>query len=368
MSFPAENRSPGRARAARHSGHTAVRSACRSTVPAAAVACIITASAWTSGPAVRAADVRIGIIGLDTSHATAFTKAFNAAEPEAALQGMRVLAAYPHGSADIESSTSRRDAITAQVAAQGVEIVESIAEVLKRADGVLLETNDGRPHLAQIRPVIAARKPVFVDKPVGGSLAEVIAIYALAERAGVPIFSRSALRFGAEPQAVRAGAIGPVRGCDTHGPCAFEPTQPDFFWYGIHGIEMLVTCMGPGCAEVTRVGATDADVVVGRWADGRLGTFRGLRPLKPFGGIAFGTPEVRVLGDNPGYAPLVREIATFFRTGTAPVPATETIEVYAIMEAAHESGRRGGVPVKVADVLAAARAEADGILAELPSP
>jgi hypothetical protein len=73
--------------------------------------------------------------------------------------------------------------------------------------------------------------------------------------------------------------------------------------------------------------------------------------------------EVRSLGDNPGYGPLAREIAAFFRTGKPPVPAAETIEIYAIMEAAHESGRRGGMPVKVADVLATARAEADRMLA-----
>ncbi|MFM7205060.1 MAG: Gfo/Idh/MocA family protein [Planctomycetaceae bacterium] len=310
------------------------------------------------GPAV-AADLRIGIIGLDTSHATAFTKTFNQADPGEAVRGMRVTAASPQGSPDIVSSTSRRDAITAQVAAQGVAIVDSIETLLGQVDAVLLETNDGRPHLAQIRPVIAAGKPVFVDKPVGGSLAEVLAIYALAERGRVPIFSSSALRWGAEPQAVRAGAIGRVRGCDTFGPCTLEATHPDLFWYGIHGVEMLVTCMGTGCAEVTRAAAADGDVVVGRWADGRLGTFRGMRPLKPFGGVAFGEQEVRLLGDNPGYGPLVREIATFFRTGTPPVAAAETIEIYAIMEAAHESSRRGGVPVKVADVLATARIEAD---------
>ena len=311
----------------------------------------------------RAADLRIGIIGLDTSHAAAFTKAFNAAEPAEPLRGMRVVVAHPMGSPDIESSTSRREAITAQVAAQGVAIVDSIDAVLDRADCVLLETNDGRPHLAQIRPVIAAGKPVFVDKPVGGSLAEVVAIYELAERARVPIFSSSALRWGEAPQAVRAGAIGHVRGCDTFGPCTLEATHPDLFWYGIHGVEMLVTCMGPGCVEVTRVGTADADVIVGRWADGRLGTFRGMRPLKPFGGVAFGTKEVRPLGDNPGYGPLVHGIAAFFRTGTPPVDAAETIEIYTIMEAAHESGRRGGGPVKVADVLAAARIAADGMLA-----
>jgi hypothetical protein len=315
----------------------------------------------------RAADLRIGIIGLDTSHATAFTKAFNAAEPAEPLRGMRVVVAHPMGSPDIESSTSRREAITAQVAAQGVAIVDSIDAVVAQADCVLLETNDGRPHLAQIRPVLAAGKPVFVDKPIGGSLAEVVAIYELAERTGVPIFSSSALRWGEALQAVRAGAIGGVRGCDSYGPCTLEATHPDLFWYGIHGVEMLVTCLGPGCVEVTRVGTSDADLIVGRWADGRLGSFRGMRPLKPFGGVAFGEKEVWPLGDNPGYGPLVHQIAAFFRTGTPPVPAAETIEIYAIMEAAHESGRRGGEPMKVADVLAAARREAAGLVEPRPA-
>lgn len=322
---------------------------------------IAVAAALATG-LILAGDLRIGIIGLDTSHATAFTKAFNAAKPAEPLRGMRVVAAHPVGSPDIESSTSRREAITGQVAAQGVAIVDSIDAVLDRADCVLLETNDGRPHLAQIRPVIAAGKPVFVDKPVGGSLAEVVAIYELAERAGVPIFSSSALRWGEGPQAVRAGAIGGVRGCDTFGPCTLEPTHPDLFWYGIHGVEMLVTCLGRGCVEVTRVGTDHADVIVGRWADGRLGTFRGMRPLKPFGGVAFGEKDIRTLGDNPGYGPLVHEIAAFFRTGKPPVDAAETIEIYAIMEAAHESGRRGGVPVKVAEVLAAARRDAERLV------
>lgn len=327
---------------------------------------IFVASTRSPGADVTApgVELKIGIIGLDTSHAVAFTKTFNAAEPVAEVRGMRVVAAFPMGSPDIESSTSRRAGITAEVERQGVEIVDSIDALLPKVDAVLLETNDGRPHLAQVRPVLAARKPVFVDKPVAGSLAEVIAVYGLAERAGVPLFSSSALRWGAEPQAVRAGAIGAVRGCDTYGPCALEATHPDLFWYGIHGIEMLVTCLGTGCTEVTRVAAPDADVVVGRWADGRLGTFRGMRPLKVFGGTAFGEREVRALGGNPGYEPLVRQIGTFFRTGRAPVTAAETIEIYAIMEAAHESSRRGGGPVKVADVLAAARADAERILAQ----
>src|SRR5437660_554110 len=127
--------------------------------------------------AAAAEPIRVGIIGLDTSHAPAFTKALN--DPNAApdVAGVRVVAAYPRGSPDIASSVRRVPQYTADLQKLGVEIVGSIDELLPRVDAVLLETNDGRPHAEQVLPVLRAGKPVFVDKPVAGSLVDVVRIY-----------------------------------------------------------------------------------------------------------------------------------------------------------------------------------------------
>jgi predicted dehydrogenase len=315
-----------------------------------------------TGPMQAGEPFRLGIIGLDTSHAVAFTKVFNAdtapAEPAERdlLDGFRVVAATPLGSLDIVSSTSRREKITADVAALGVEIVDSIEELLPLVDGVLLETNDGRPHLAQSRQVIEAGKPLFVDKPVAASLSDVLTIYRLAEEAGVPIFSSSTLRFSPPAVAVRAGRVGPVLGCDAASPCALEPTHPDLFWYGIHGVETLFTCMGTGCEAVRRTTTPTTDLVVGRWSGDRLGSFRGMRDGKQaYGGHAYGRDGTAELGGPAGYRPLVLEIARFFRSGQPPVTPAETIEIYAFMEAAHESSRRGGAEVRLDEVLEHAR-------------
>lgn len=303
--------------------------------------------------------VRVGIIGLDTSHSTAFTQLLNAPEPAPELAGFRVVAAYPYGSRTIESSTSRIPEYTETVRKLGVEVVGSIDELLKRVDVVLLETNDGRPHLEQALQVIRAGKPVFVDKPVAGSLADAIAIYDAARRARVPVFSASSLRYAAGAQAVRGGAIGRVLGADAFSPATIEPTHPDLFWYGIHGVELLFTAMGTGVEEVSRIHTDSTDVVVGRWRDGRLGTFRGTRSGKhEYGGTAYGTGGNAQLGPYDGYRPLLLEIARFFRTGASPVDEAETLEIYAFMAAADESRRLGGRPVKVAEVMAKARAEA----------
>ncbi len=307
-----------------------------------------------------AAPLRLGVIGLDTSHSLAFTKAFNATPADPAMQNCRVVAAYPWGSKTIESSSSRIPGYTEEIKKLGVEIVDSIEELLERVDGVLLETNDGGPRRDQVMKVFASGKPVFMDKPVAASLADVVAIYDAAQKLGVPTFSSSSLRYAEGVQAVRGGEIGAVLGCDAHSPCSLDPTHPDLFWYGIHGVEMLFTCMGTGCESVSRTTSDSFDLAVGRWSDGRIGTFRGIRTgAAPYGGNAFGEKAVRSIGPSRGYQPLLIEIAKFFRTRQPPVSVEETLELYAFMEAADESKRQGGKPVSIAEVLDKARKAAD---------
>ena len=303
----------------------------------------------------NAKPLRLGIIGLDTSHAIAFTKLLNADDPSPELANCRVVVAYPQGSPDIESSVSRVPQYTADIQQLGVRIVDSIDALLKEVDGVLLETNDGRPHLAQLRPCLRAGKPVFIDKPIAGSLRDTIAIFEEADASGVPVFSSSSLRFMKSAQEVREGSIGKVTGCDAYSPCALEKTHPDLYWYGIHGVEILFTVMGPGCESVTRTSTKDFDVVVGKWKDGRIGTFRGLRSGKRgYGGTVYGIKGNATLGPYDGYRGLVVEIVKFFRTGQPPVDPKETVQIYAFMEAADESKRQNGIPVTIQEVMAKA--------------
>ncbi len=299
--------------------------------------------------------MRIGMIGLDTSHCLAFAELLNKQEPDPEVAGFRVVLVYPKGSPDIESSVSRVPDYTVKIKALGVEICDDLDTMIAQVDAVLLETNDGRPHLEQVVPVLKARKPVFIDKPIAGSLADAIAIFELAKHYDTPVFSSSSLRFSAAIQEIRGGSIGPVTGCDTYSPCSLEATHPDLFWYGIHGCEALFTVMGAGCESVVRTSTRDFEQVTGVWSDGRIGTFRGIRAGgSGYGGTAFGANGVASLGKFDGYRPLVVEIVKFYRTGKAPVSAEETIDLYAFMEAADESKRRGFVPVKLADVKATA--------------
>ena len=294
---------------------------------------------------------RVGIIGLDTSHATAFARSLNAENASPDLGGYKVVAAYPQGSRDIESSTRRLPGYIENVKNLGVEIVDTIPDLLNKVDVVLLETNDGRPHLEQVIPVLKAGKTVFIDKPIAGSLTDAIAIFQAARDYKVPVFSSSSLRYMTNiDDIMKNQSIGKVLGATTFSPCTLEPAHPDLFWYGIHGVEPLYTVMGVGCQTLTRVHTPDTDVVVGVWEGGRVGSFRGLRSGRPgYGGHVFGEKGIKTLGDYNGYDPLLKEIAKFFQTGISPVAEEETLEIFTFMEAADESKRRDGASVNLAE-------------------
>ncbi len=295
------------------------------------------------------ADFRLGVIGTDTSHVSAFTKLLNedAGQPDR-VAGARVVAAYKGGSADIEESSGRVDRYAEEVRSKwGVEIVPDIATLLAKVDGVLLLSIDGRVHLEQARPVIAAHKPLFIDKPLASTLEDARQIARLAREAGVAWFSSSSLRFGAIGASMK---FADVTGVSTWGPGPMEPHHYlDLSWYAVHPIEVLYTLMGPGCVSVSRTSGANAEVVVGVWKDGRVGTVRAIRPYSDYGAIVYRAKEV--VESHPkaaaatDYRPLVTEMVKFFQTGRPPVPNEETLEMFAFMDAAQRSKEQGGKSV-----------------------
>jgi hypothetical protein len=295
-----------------------------------------------------AADIRVGIIGADTSHATAFTKVLNdPANPEH-VRGARVVAAFKGGSPDLESSASRVEGYAKELAEKwNVEIVPDIASLCPKVDAILLESVDGRKHLPQFREAAKCGKPVFIDKPLASTYADAKEIARLAKQMGIPWWSSSSLRYADYVADLKKPGL---QGAISWGPGPFDKThQLDLSWYAVHPIEVLYTLMGTGCVEVTRIAGETEDVVVGKWKDGRLGTVRALRPYGEFGAVAFFAKEIRQSPPKPkfSYAALLREVVKFFETRQPPVENAETLEIFAFMDAAQRSKESGGKPAPI---------------------
>ena len=301
-------------------------------------------------------EIKIGIIGLDTSHSPAFAKTINDPARES-MKGFKVVSAYKHGSSTIKSSYERIPRYTKDFEDMGITIEKSIKALLRKVDVVMLETNDGTLHLEQAMEVFEAKKPVFIDKPVAATLRDTIKIYDLAEKNNIPLFSSSSLRYFENSEKIRKReGVGDVLGADTFGPMKLEPSHSDLYWYGIHGSEMLFTILGTGCQSVRRISMGESELVVGEWESGVMGNFRGhLSGSSGYGGILYGASGTMQTGKYGGYVPLVEEIIKFFKTGKSPVPASETLEIYAFMDAAMMSRKRNGAVVTIKEAMEEAR-------------
>lgn len=296
---------------------------------------------------LNAQPLRIGLIGLDTSHAPAFTRSLNDSTSAEYVPGGRVVCAFPGGSPDVEASRTRVEGYTRELKEKwNIEIVSDIPTLISKVDAVILNSVDGRVHLQQVRPVLQAHKPVFIDKPMAASVKEVKEIFRLADQYQTPCFSASSLRFlDGFYQTVQNKSLGAILGCEAFSPVSYEPHHPDLVWYGIHGIEMLFTALGPECVKIQRIQQADADVVIGVWQDGRVGIFRGLRNgAKDYGATLYGDKSIAhfELGKGSVYKNLLIQIIEFFRTGQSPVPREQTIAMFTFMEAADKSKKQSG--------------------------
>jgi hypothetical protein len=300
--------------------------------------------AWATKP------LRAGIIGTDTSHVPAFTRAFRE-HPEWKIT---VVAAYKGGSPDFPVSANRVEGFAKTIHDEyGVELVDSIEALLAKVDVVLLESVDGRPHLAQATPALKAGKRMFIDKPLAASLEDAKRIAHLARETGTPIFSSSSVRFHPDIPRVRDDkSIGRVTRVQANYQLNMVPFHPDLFYYGIHGVEALYAVMGRGCERLTRKVASDSDVTTCVWKDGRIGVYNALlkgdakQPVLVLTG-ATGTTSTGAPGNYDG---LVAEIAQFFHTGKPPVDIADTLEIFQFMTAAQISKEKGGAEVRLQDV------------------
>lgn len=292
--------------------------------------------------------LKIGIVGLDTSHVVAFTNLLNNPGHPFHIPGGQVVAAFPGCSIDFKPSYNRVDKFTATMREKfAVEIMEEPTAVAESCDAILLESVDGRVHLELFQALAPYGKPVFIDKPLAVSYAEAVKIAELAAKHHVPVMSSSALRYAESLQQARDDAtLGRLLGADTFGPAEFASVIPGYYWYGIHAIEMLYAILGRGCHTVSTRSNDEHDVIIGEWADGRTGTVRGNRT----GNQQFGALLHRAQGSvyvdasnlaKPYYASLLEQVMHMFLTGRPPLPFEETLEVIRFIEAANESRATG---------------------------
>lgn len=295
--------------------------------------------------------LRIGLVDFDTSHVVAFTQRLNHLEisPSEWVTGARVVAGCPGRSTMMPERIAGYAKLLGEY---GIDLVETLDDLIPLVDAVMIESQMGDAHLERARPVLAARLPVFIDKPFAATTEQADEIISLARIHAAPVISWSALRF--DPAVQEAIELqekhGRILSADVWSSAPLHPGNPGLLHYGIHGVEMLYALLGLGCEMAQTVSNEFGEVTTGTWADGRIGVMRGLRREHPGFGFTAHYEHGHVSKSIEGaafYKKSLEKIVAVFESRTAPVDLAETREIIAFINTAKRSGDAGGKATKL---------------------
>ena len=287
-------------------------------------------------------EIRVAVIGLDTSHSVEFPRRMQDPEcpAETRVEGLRAATCLRFETPFTNPKVL--DERQQQLEKWGVKVTENFDEAVAGCDAVMIEINDPAYHLEYFKKCMKSGKPIFLDKPLADTYKNGKAIAGLAEEKHVKVISSSPLRYS-QSLADACGKVKKPTQAYCYGPLGIPAVGSGIVWYGVHSFEMLERAMGRGALSVD-VKKDDAGAVaiveypekrrgiveltVGNYAYG--GTIRDEKASAPFivDGSMFYTEELRVLHK-------------FFKTGEAPICLDDALEVMNMLDAAAQSYETG---------------------------
>lgn len=287
--------------------------------------------------------MRIGAIGIDSSHLGAFAGRINALH----RAGGTPCQVVGHWTADAGGASPE---LLAAAANHAGTPAPDFDRLLAGVDGVMVLDVDGARHAGSVIAALNRGLPVFVDKPMTCSLADAERVLAAARQPGTRCFSASCLRFAAGVTDIPRDGLGKIVAVDAFGSDQTREPMSGLWYYGCHTVEMVGAIMGPGVRRVRGCEVQERTVADFEYRDGRLARLRFERSgYASFGATVHGTHGVHQFRDDlaGAYDRLVGAMVRFFEGGPAPVDLRETVEHVGAIEAVHRSISADGAWVDV---------------------
>ncbi len=189
---------------------------------------------------------RIGIVGVENSHAATFASQINLPDENGNLRypDCKVTMVYGHYP---EANQKMADDF-------GVTIARDLQEMVENVDAVMVTARDGKFHYEFARPFVEAGLPAFVDKPFTVDPKQAESLIALAKEKNVPLYGGSSLKLSttiAELKSFVETAENGVLGGDLAAPVLMNSEYSGFFFYSSHLAEMTMETFGYNPERIT---------------------------------------------------------------------------------------------------------------------
>jgi predicted dehydrogenase len=292
-------------------------------------------------------ELKVAIIGLDTSHSIEFPRRMQAPDcpPENKVEGLRAVTCLPFKTpfTNDEVLATRQK----QLEEWGVKIVDTFDEAVADCDAIMLEINDPAYHLEYFQKCVGLDKPIFLDKPMADNYENGKKIYDLAKEHGLNVLSASALRYSSNLiQACEE--VSEVKQAYIYGPLGIPAVGSGVVWYGVHCFEMLQRAMGRGAVSVDVRRDEAGAVAIVEYPDNRRGIVELTVGNYNYGGTLKGAEKIAAfkVDNSKFYTEELRDILSFFQTGKSETELVDTLEVMDLLDCAAKSYETGQ-PVKL---------------------
>ena len=283
-------------------------------------------------------ELKVAIVGLDTSHSIEFSRRMNDpnCDPKIKVNGLKAISCMRFETPFQDKKGL--DARQKQLESWGVKVTESFDECVADCDAIMLEINDPAYHLEYFKKAIKLGKPIFLDKPMADTYASGKAIYDMAKKNNVKVFSASSLRFVTAVAEAKKELSNPEF-VSVYGALGVAPAGSSTVWYGVHTMEMLQKLMGPGAVSLKAVQDGKGVVCHVKYKNGG----RGIAELNTGSYIYGGAVRTKekafpfIVDMSMAYTLELEEIAKFFKCGESSVSFEDTLEVMDLLDTAQRS-------------------------------
>ena len=288
-------------------------------------------------------EIRVAIIGMDTSHAVQLPKLMQDPESEYHISGFRATRAMRFETPfQNKEGLDEREAYLRSI---GVEVTEDFEYAIGDCDAIMLEINDPSLHLEYFEKVAALGKPIFLDKPFADTIANTRKIVEIGKKYNTRYFTASSLRYTVGLGNLVDLKISPINSAYVWGPLGKAAAGSSIVWYGVHTFEQVERIMGVGAETVTAVPSGKGIVCVIKYKDGRSAIAELNENKWVYGAVirdeAGNDALCSVPGKTPFYYSLMEQIRLFFLGIEDGVSIEESFEVMALCEAADKSFASG---------------------------